>query len=179
MADGPAPSSSRKRRGAQSSVIVYAAQCEACFKWRMIPTQEEFEELRSRFIEDPFICNKKANVSCNDPADLEYDNTRIWAIDKPNLPKTPEGFQRELVLRKDFSKMDAYYNTPDGKKLRASSGVASFLETHPDFQGLSVSDFSFTSPKIMPDTIPGNVEKKVSTTAKKEIKALKYRDEDA
>ncbi|XP_028067436.1 methyl-CpG-binding domain-containing protein 4 [Camellia sinensis] len=178
MAHNPKSSTSKKRQPQNAKVSVYAAQCGECFKWREIPTQEEFEDIRSRFIEDPFFCNKKANVSCDDPADIEYDATRIWAIDKPNLPKTPPGFQRELVLRRDFSKMDTYYVTPSGRKEKALSGIASFLEANPEYNGISVSDFSFTTPKLMSDTIPDYVERKVSGSGNKKMKALRQGDDD-
>ncbi|PSS06254.1 Methyl-CpG-binding domain-containing protein [Actinidia chinensis var. chinensis] len=178
MAENPKSSNSRKRQSGNNSVIVYAAQCGECFKWRVIPTQEEFEDMRSKFIEDPFFCNKKANVSCEDPADIEYDATRVWVIDKPNLPKTPPGFQRELVLRRDFSKMDTYYITPSGTRVRAPSSVASFLEANPECKGVSVSDFSFTPPKVMDDTVPENVKGPGPSSANKKMKALREGDDD-
>ncbi|KAL5079160.1 hypothetical protein RYX36_007582 [Vicia faba] len=110
------PSSSNKRAvSTQGSVDIYAAQCKSCMKWRVIDTQEEFEEIRHKIIREPFECSRKANCSCDDPADIEYDSTRTWVIDKPNLPKTPQGFKRILVLRKDYSKLDSYYITPTGK----------------------------------------------------------------
>ncbi|RVW54945.1 Methyl-CpG-binding domain-containing protein 4 [Vitis vinifera] len=156
----------KKRKSAlvRSSIGAYAVQCEACLKWRLIDTEEEYEEIRSRFIEEPFVCSKKADVSCEDPTDIEYDATRTWAADKPNVPKTPKGFQRDLVLRKDFSKMDAYYITPTGKKVRALSEIAAYLSSNPDCKDLSPSDFNFMVPKIMADTIPAHIERKVSTS---------------
>lgn len=144
----------------------------------MIPTQEEFEDTRSRFIEDPFFCNKKADVCCDDPADIDYDDSRIWAIDKPNLPATPAGFQRKLVLRRDCSKMDAYYVSPTGTKMRSLTQIAPYLEANPQCEGLSVSDFAFTSPKMMEDTIPGNIERKGSSSANKRSKASTEGDDD-
>ncbi|OIT20515.1 PREDICTED: methyl-CpG-binding domain-containing protein 4-like [Nicotiana attenuata] len=151
------------------SVSIWAAQCGKCLKWRMISTQEEFEEIRSKFIEEPFFCNKKPNVSCDDPADIEYDSSRTWVIDKPNTPKTPNGFKRNMTLRRDYSKMDIYYVTPTGKRVRSSTELATFLQQNPEFSDLSVSDFSFTSPKVMDDTIPSsdvlaNSNKKAATS---------------
>lgn len=129
---------------------LWSAQCGECFKWRLIPTEEEFEEIRSKFIEDPFVCSKKPNVSCEDPADIERDESRIWAIHKPELPKTPRGFKKSMVLRKDLSRMDCYYSTPNGKKIRASTDVPKFLDKFPKYKkDLSSNDFSFNSPKIM------------------------------
>ncbi|KAL0435793.1 UNVERIFIED_CONTAM: Methyl-CpG-binding domain-containing protein 4 [Sesamum radiatum] len=142
-------------------IDIWSVQCGECFKWRVIPTQEEFEEIRSTFAEDPFVCSKKPGIACDDPADIEYDDSRTWVIDKPNLPKSPAGFRRKLVMRKDFSKMDCYYDTPNGKRLRSLAEVARFLDKYPEYkEDVLVSDFSFTIPKIMEDTIPPDVAKK-------------------
>lgn len=130
----------------------------------MITTPEEYEEIRSKITEKPFVCSNKPGVSCQDPADIEYDASRVWVIDRPGIPKTPEGFKRSLVLRKDFSKMDAYYITPTGKKLRTRNEVASFLAANPEYSDVSLSDFTFTVPKVMDDTIPEDVIKKGSAT---------------
>lgn len=126
----------------------------------MIPSIHEFEEIRSKFTEDPFVCNKRADKSCDSPADIEYDSSRTWVMDKPDIPKTPSGFFRELVLRKDYSKMDARYITPDGRKLRSSIEVAAFLEENPIYKEVaSLSDFSFNVPRVMAETVPQNVGK--------------------
>ncbi|KAG2260891.1 hypothetical protein Bca52824_080185 [Brassica carinata] len=134
-------------------IDTYAAQCENCHQWRVIDSQEEYEDIRSRMIDDPFTCDKK-QVSCEDPADLDYDSSRTWVIDKPGLPKTPKGFKRSLVLRKDYSKMDTYYFTPTGKKLRSRNEVASYVEANPEFKDAPLEDFSFTVTKVMEDTFP-------------------------
>ncbi|KAA8543194.1 hypothetical protein F0562_021311 [Nyssa sinensis] len=174
MADSP--KTPKKSQAGHTSIDAYAVQCGECFKWRVIPTQEEYEDIRSRFVEDPFVCDKKPGVSCEDPADIEYDATRTWVIDKPNLPKTPAGFQRGLILRRDYSKLDAHYVTPTGKKVRAPSGIAAFINENPEFEDLSISDFSFTVPKVMDDTLPENVERKGSASSSKRIKSLKDDD---
>ncbi|OIW06763.1 hypothetical protein TanjilG_11488 [Lupinus angustifolius] len=140
-------------------------------KWRVIDTQEEFEEIRHKVIQDPFHCSKKANSSCDEPADIDYDSSRTWVIDKPNLPKTPKGFRKSLVLRKDYSKLDAYYITPTGKKMRTRNEIAAFLNTNPQYQGISATDFDFSSPKIMQDTVPEIFQQKDSST--KKVKASK------
>ncbi|XP_027363092.1 methyl-CpG-binding domain-containing protein 4-like [Abrus precatorius] len=168
------PSSSKRTLSSQGSVDIYAAQCKNCLKWRVIDTQEEFEEIRSKVTREPFLCSRKANSSCDDPGDIEYDSTRTWVIDKPNLPKTPQGFRRSLVLRKDYSKLDAYYITPTGKKLRTRNEIAAYLKDNPEFQGVSVTDFDFSSPKIMQDTIPEIVEQKEKESANKKVKIAKY-----
>ncbi|KAK7277683.1 hypothetical protein RJT34_22698 [Clitoria ternatea] len=163
------PSTSKRTLVSQGSVDVYAAQCNNCLKWRVVETQEKFEEIRSKASEKPFICSRKANISCDDPADIEYNSTRTWVIDKPNLPKTPQGFKRSLVLRKDYSKLDAYYITPTGKKLRTRNEIATFLKDNPEYKGVSATDFDFSSPKIMQDTIPEIAEQKDSANKKVKI----------
>ncbi|GLT75707.1 hypothetical protein SLA2020_474080 [Shorea laevis] len=142
------------------------------FKWRLIDTQEEFEEIRSKLIEEPFYCDRKPDVSCEDPADIEYDATRTWVIDKPNIPKTPVGFKRKLVLRKDFSKLDSYCTTPTGKTYRTRNEIALFIKENPEYKDVSPSDFDFGSPKVMEDTIPDYALKKPSPngSSKKRVK---------
>lgn len=129
----------------------------------MIDKAEEYEDIRSKITEQPFVCEQRPGVSCKDPADIEYDATRVWVIDKPGIPKTPEGFRRSLVLRRDFSKMDAYYITPTGKKLRTRTDVSSFLAANPEYSDIPLSEFTFNVPKIMNDTVPGDVRKGSAT----------------
>ncbi|RHN81199.1 putative transcription factor & chromatin remodeling CW-Zn family [Medicago truncatula] len=145
MSASKTPSSSSKRPAmTQGSVDIYAAQCKLCMKWRVIDTQEEFEEIRHKIIRDPFDCSKKANRSCDDPADIEYDSSRTWVIDKPNIPKTPQG-----------------------KKLRTRNEIAAYLKDHPQPSGVSAADFDFSSPKIMQDTIPEFIEQQKDSANKK------------
>ncbi|KAG1327780.1 putative methyl-CpG-binding domain protein 12 [Cocos nucifera] len=137
----------------------YAVQCGKCFKFRLIPTKEEFETIRHNFIEDPWICNKNPNVSCDDPGDIEQDGTQIWVADKPNVPKAPPNTERMLTMRKDLSKMDCHYTMPNGKKVRSTVEVEKFLEAYPEYRDqFSVSSFSFTSPKILEEFVPRNLE---------------------
>jgi hypothetical protein len=120
-------------------------------------------------IEEPFYCNRKPDVSCEDPADIEYDATRTWVIDKPNIPKTPVGFKRKLVLRKDFSKLDSYFTTPTGKTYRTRNEIALFVKENPEYKDMNPSDFDFGSPKVMEDTIPEYVS---NGSSKKRVKSL-------
>ncbi|KAJ1425839.1 Zinc finger, CW-type [Sesbania bispinosa] len=83
-----------------SSIDNHAAQCKNCTKWRVIDTQEAFQEIRCKAFEEPFHCSLKANYSCDDPADIEYDSSGTWVIDKPNLPKTPQGLEEAWYLEK-------------------------------------------------------------------------------
>ncbi|XP_011033668.1 PREDICTED: methyl-CpG-binding domain-containing protein 4-like [Populus euphratica] len=171
---GTPKTSSKNPRVAVRSIDTYAAQCDKCLKWRVIATEEEYEEIRSKMEESPFVCNRKPGVSCDEPADIEYNATRTWVIDKPGIPKTPKGFKRSLVLRRDFSKMDAYYITPTGKKLRTRNEMAAFIEANPKYKDVNLSDFNFTSPKVMEDTIPEDAARKVSSSGNgNKRKALK------
>ncbi|XP_022150154.1 methyl-CpG-binding domain-containing protein 4-like [Momordica charantia] len=155
-------------------VDLYAAQCEECFKWRLISTQEEYEDIRSKLIEEPFTCNRKTDTSCEDASDIDYDATRTWVIDKPNIPKTPEGFKRRLVLRKDFSKFDAYYITPTGKTVRSSTEMLSFIEANPKYKDIPLSKFSFAVPKVMEETVPESILREdLSSSSAKRIKKVK------
>ncbi|KAL9999672.1 putative transcription factor & chromatin remodeling CW-Zn family [Helianthus debilis subsp. tardiflorus] len=153
-------SAKKSRVPPQSSVDTFAVQCNECFKWRTVATEEEFEEYRSKQSEDPFVCKKREGIECDTPADIEYDSSRTWVMDKPNIPKTPKGFQRVIVLRKDYSKMDVQYITPDGTRIRATPGIITYLKEHPEYSHVSPSDFCFASPKVMSDTVPDHVEKK-------------------
>ncbi|CAO2839685.1 unnamed protein product [Amaranthus hypochondriacus] len=148
---------SKAKRGA---IDLYAAQCSQCDKWRIITSQEEYEDLRCRFLEEPFTCDRKPNVTCDDPADVERDATRTWVIDKPNLPKTPKGFKRELIVRSDYSKLDAYYVTATGKRLRCHREVKQYLEKHTEYKHLKLEDFDFSVPKVMDETIPAQIKEK-------------------
>ena len=155
----------------KNSVGLYAVQCGKCSKWRVIPSKEEYETIRETFIEDPWFCDKNPNISCDDPGDIEYDTSRLWVIDRPNVPKTPATTKRNLVLRKDLSKFDAHYIMPNGKKVRSTTEVERFLEAHPEYRDqFSVSNFSFTSPKIMEDMVPKNSWVKASSGSNKKMK---------
>ncbi|KAL8253350.1 hypothetical protein R6Q59_037043, partial [Mikania micrantha] len=52
-----------KSRGPpQSSVDTFAVQCNDYFKWRMLATEDQFEERRSKQSENPFVCNKLEGI---------------------------------------------------------------------------------------------------------------------
>ncbi|XP_020587089.1 methyl-CpG-binding domain-containing protein 4-like isoform X2 [Phalaenopsis equestris] len=146
-----------KSNASKDSIGGFAVQCEKCFKWTLIPTKEEYETIRETFIEDPWRCEKRSNSTCDDPADIEYNTSRLWVIDKPNLPKPPPGITRMLMMRKDLSKLDANYLMPNGKRVRSSVEVEKFLHANPEYRGrFSGANFSFTIPKIMEDMVPRN-----------------------
>nr|GEV70530.1 pentatricopeptide repeat-containing protein At4g19191, mitochondrial [Tanacetum cinerariifolium] len=75
------------------AVGAYTVQCANCFKWRLVPTQEKYEEIREHITQYPFVCERAlewgSDVSCDDPPDIEQDGSRLWAIDKPNIAQTP------------------------------------------------------------------------------------------
>ncbi|PHT40127.1 hypothetical protein CQW23_18981 [Capsicum baccatum] len=136
------------------TVSSWAAQCDKFYKWRMTLTHEEFEEIRSMFVKEPFNFNNKPNSSCDDLAGIEYDSSKIWAIDQPNLPKPPSGFKRELYLRTDYSKMDVYYITPTGKKLRSITELDNFLQQDPEFSDISISGDALRNARMSKLHIP-------------------------
>ncbi|KAJ6797045.1 methyl-CpG-binding domain-containing protein 4-like [Iris pallida] len=46
---------------------------------------------------------------------------------------------------------------PNGKRVRSTVEVEKFLETYPEYKDqFSVSNFSFATPKILEDMVPGN-----------------------
>ncbi|KAG8389395.1 hypothetical protein BUALT_Bualt02G0224700 [Buddleja alternifolia] len=141
-------------------VDVLSVQCWECSKWRTIPTEEEYDEIRSKLAEDPFVCSKKPGISCDDPADLEYNDSKTWVMDRPNIPKTPSGFKRRIVTTNDFSKMVCYYDAPNGKRLGSWTDVLGFLDKNPEYKNnVSVSDFSFLVPNVRKDLPPANPAK--------------------
>ncbi|KAK3138811.1 hypothetical protein QOZ80_5AG0373690 [Eleusine coracana subsp. coracana] len=141
----PSTGSQKKRGPPKDSVGLYAVQCSEC--------------------------HKRQDCSCDDPGDIEYDNTRIWVIDKPNIPKPPPETERLVIMRSDYTKMDTYYVMPNGKRARCTGDVDKFLEAHPEYKDrISVSSFSFAPPKIVEDTVSHNSAWKAAK-AKKQGKA--------
>lgn len=97
---------SKHLRGAKS-IGAFTAQCSECFNWRLIPTIEKYEQIRENLSGNPFICERAEEwgrkVSCVDPSDINQDGSRIWAIDKPNIARTPQGWERLLKIRGEGS----------------------------------------------------------------------------
>ncbi|XP_004967077.1 methyl-CpG-binding domain-containing protein 4 [Setaria italica] len=145
----------KRNRGSTTHPIgLYAVQCYECDQWRTVPTQEEFEKIRENFTKDKWVCTKKPNCSCKDPADIEYDSSRIWVIDRPGIPKAPPETERQVVLRSDLSRMDTYYIMPTGKRIKGASDLDKFLEANPHYKGrMSASDFNFATPKVVEETV--------------------------
>ncbi|XP_031504466.1 methyl-CpG-binding domain-containing protein 2-like [Nymphaea colorata] len=152
------------------SIGTFTVQCALCLKWRIIPTKEEYEAIRETIIEEPFVCEYakkwRPDISCDDPHDLEPDDTKIWAIDKPNISQPPPGWQRLLRIRSEGSSKfaDVYYVAPTGKRLRSMIEVQKFLLSHPEYMqaGVNLSQFSYQIPRPLND---GYVRKRGSARA--------------
>ncbi|XP_019447598.1 PREDICTED: methyl-CpG-binding domain-containing protein 2-like isoform X1 [Lupinus angustifolius] len=137
------------------SVGAFTVQCASCFKWRLIPTKNIYEEIRECITEQPFVCQKarewRPDVSCDDPEDISQDGNRIWAIDKPNISKPPKGWERLTRIRSEGSSKfaDIYYVAPSGKRLRSMVEINNYLLEHPEYMsdGVDLSKFSFQIPK--------------------------------
>eukprot|EP00250_Pteridium_aquilinum_P006671 c16539_g1_i1 orf=436-1158(+) len=137
------------------TIKAFSAQCSACLKWRLIPTKELYEEIRQTVTEKPFFCSRASSwrpqASCNDPSDMSQDASLLWAIDKPDIPLAPEGWERLLCFRGEGSGKfaDVYYRSPTGTRLRSMRDVERFLAEHPEYinAGVNKSQFSFVKPK--------------------------------
>lgn len=155
-----ARSSSKNKDSSPSSRVfptvgAYAVQCVKCLKWRFIPSKEQYEAIRHCASENPWVCNKastwRPNASCDDPTDLSPDISRLWIMDKPNIPRPPTGWERLLSLRGDSTCRfaDVYYVAPSGKKLRSKVEVEKFLEDDPQYakEGVNISQFNYRIPR--------------------------------
>ncbi|CAH2079479.1 unnamed protein product [Thlaspi arvense] len=144
----------RKSRTKPLTVDVYTVQCNCCYKWRLIPSLQKYEEIREQIIENPFMCKSacewEPGMSCDVPETISQDGTRIWALDKPKIPRPPPKWTRLVQIREEgcsqFS--DVYYITPYGQTLRSSVEIQKYLENHPKFvlEGVTPSQFSFQMP---------------------------------
>ncbi|XP_062230174.1 uncharacterized protein LOC133927800 [Phragmites australis] len=150
--------SSKKPRYGYGTVLpsigVYTVQCACCFKWRVVPTKEKYEELRESICQELFVCSRAREwnraLSCEDPEDMSQDGSRVWAIDKPNIVQPPPGWDREVRIRGASSKFaDVYYTSPSGKRLRSMVEIGRYLAENPHYirQGVNLSQFSFATPK--------------------------------
>ncbi|XBI40243.1 hypothetical protein VPH35_124858 [Triticum aestivum] len=137
------------------SIGHYTVQCAQCFKWRIVPTKEKYEELRETISEELFVCARAREwnrvLSCDDPEDMSQDASRVWAIDKPNIAQTPVGWNREVRIRGEgCSKFaDVYYTSPAGTTLRSMVEIERYLAENPFYvrQGVYLGQFSFAIPK--------------------------------
>ncbi|XP_062115301.1 auxin response factor 19-like [Humulus lupulus] len=140
------------------SVGAFTVQCAACFKWRLIPTKEKYEEFREHILEQPFFCETarewRPDISCDDPADVNQDGSMLWVIDKPNIAQSPPGWQRLLQIRGEGSAKfaaDVYYVAPSGKKLCSMVDIQKYLLEHSEHtrDGVTLSRFSFQIPMLL------------------------------
>jgi len=160
----------RKRGSTEDSVGLYAVQCHKCYKWSTVP-KEEFETLRENFTKDPWFCSRRPDCSCEDDADIEYDNSHIWVFDNPNIPKPPPGTERLVIMRSDYSEMDPYYVMPNGKHAKCAGDVDKFLEANPEYKNrMSASDFSFAPLKVVEETVPRNSGRKAAKAKKQKAR---------
>jgi hypothetical protein len=128
-------------------------QCYKCYKWRTVP-KEEFETLRENFTKDPWFCSRRPDCSCEDDADIEYDSSRIWVLDTPNIPKPPPETERLVIMGGDYTRMDTYYVMPNGKRARCAGDVDKFLDANPAYKSrISASDFDFAPPEVVEETV--------------------------
>lgn len=85
------------------TVGAFTVQCASCFKWRLIPTKEKYEQIRESILQIPFLCERarewRPDISCDDQPDILQDGSRLWAIDKPNIAQSPPGWDRQLRIR--------------------------------------------------------------------------------
>ncbi|XP_042430453.1 methyl-CpG-binding domain-containing protein 2-like [Zingiber officinale] len=137
----------------------FTVQCSECLKWRLIPTKEKYEEIREKISEFPFLCTRarewRPDISCDDPADIYQDGSKLWAIDKPDISQAPPGWERLLRIRGEGGSRfaDIYYVTPSGKKLRSMVEVERYLQAQPEHarDGVNISQFSFLIPRPLQD----------------------------
>ncbi|XP_051116128.1 methyl-CpG-binding domain-containing protein 2-like [Andrographis paniculata] len=75
----------------------------------------------------------------------------VWAIEKPNFPQTPPGWQRLVKIRaRGGTKfVDIYYVSPSDKRLRSIVEVEGYLFPNPDnlATGIERNRFSFKIPR--------------------------------
>ncbi|KMZ56756.1 methyl-CPG-binding domain protein 02 [Zostera marina] len=149
------PSSTSHSSRSAPSIGAFTVQCSRCFKWRLLPTKEKYEEIRENILLDPFFCEKAEEwgrkVSCDDAPDISQDGSRLWAIDKPSIARPPPGWERLLRIRAEGGSKfaDVYYVAPCGKRMRSMVEIQKYMSDHPEYltQGVSFSQFSFQCPR--------------------------------
>ncbi|CAM6092704.1 unnamed protein product [Calypogeia fissa] len=162
MRDSVVPSEEKAPRWTAAAVTLHAVQCARCLKWRIIPTKEHYESIREHILENPWVCESasswRAESSCDIPADIQQDRNMLWAIDKPNLPSAPAGWERQITVRTDGSSKfaDVYYTTPTGARLRSKVEIEKYIAKHPDSvpPKTTMDQFSFAIPRPLPGVCP-------------------------
>jgi hypothetical protein len=95
-------------RWSATPLLTFTVQCNACGKWRLIPSKEQYHEISGQMPERPWVCEEarawRENASCQDPTDLsENEPDILWAVDETLIPKPPPGFTRKVVVRGERS----------------------------------------------------------------------------
>ncbi|XP_049406030.1 methyl-CpG-binding domain-containing protein 2-like [Solanum stenotomum] len=111
----------------------FVVECARCFKWRYIPSKEKYEEIREHNLERPFYCEITrewhSNKKCDDPPDVTEDESGLkWAIDAPNIPQPPPGW--ECLIKFRTNRVSRYYkrSSPSEKTtLRSSIEVEKYV----------------------------------------------------
>ncbi|KAM0842873.1 hypothetical protein ACQ4PT_058054 [Festuca glaucescens] len=140
-------------------------ECADCFKWRIVPTKEKYEELRETISQQFFVCARACEwnrpLSCDDPEDMSQDENHVWALDKPEIPQPPPGWDRDVRIRAEgCSKFaDVYYTSPSGTTLRSMVEIGRYLAENPYYiqQGVNLSQFSMLTPNLCKLTTSGSV----------------------
>lgn len=162
MKDSLVTSAEKAPRWTSAAVTLHAVQCARCLKWRIIPTKEHYESIREHILENPWMCESasswRAESNCDLPADIEQDRNMLWAIDKPNLPSAPPGWERQITVRTDGSSKfaDVYYATPTGARLRSKVEIEKYIAKHPGSvpPKTTMDQFSFAIPRPLPGVCP-------------------------
>ncbi|KAH0730608.1 hypothetical protein KY285_001516 [Solanum tuberosum] len=121
-------------------------ECARCFKW------------------SPSIAREwHSNKKCDDPPDLTEDESGLkWAIDVPNIPQPPPGWERLIKFRtkRDTRIIDVYYNSPSNQQLCSKIEVEKYLEQHPEdaTQRAKLDQFSFQIPRLLEEDYVVNGE---------------------
>ncbi|KAL2503254.1 Methyl-CpG-binding domain-containing protein 2 [Forsythia ovata] len=134
----------------------FAVQCASCFKWRLIPTEEKYMEIREHINKHPFLCKTarewRPSITCNDPTDIAQDGSWRWAFDKCSIPQPPPGWQRRMKIRsfRNTKYADVYYEAPSKEQLRSLADIHKYLDAHPLHieDGVNLSQFSFETPVL-------------------------------
>ncbi|XP_019176844.1 PREDICTED: methyl-CpG-binding domain-containing protein 2-like isoform X2 [Ipomoea nil] len=146
-------SSSPKTPKVYPSILGYSFQCTKCYKWRLVPTKEVYENIRANISANPFFCEmanqwqRNNNISCEDPSDVVPDGSRLWAIDKPNIPLPPLGWRRELRFRAVGGTRfaEVFYYSPFKRRFRSIREIEKYLKEHPEdlAAGININQFCF------------------------------------
>lgn len=95
-------------RWSATTLLTFTVQCNACGKWRSVPSKEQYHDISDRKYERPWVCKEaqawRENASCEDPSDIsENEPSILWAVDETDIPKPPAGFARKVVVRGERS----------------------------------------------------------------------------